>query len=62
MTYEATIANVEKIISRLTEKDVPLDEAVRLYKEGMDGLLECRRELDKAKMMISEASGDKDDE
>ena len=53
MTYEKTVENVEKAIARLSERDVPLDEAVEIYKKALSDLAECRKELESAKLVIS---------
>ena len=52
MTYEETIEKVEKTISRLSEKDVPLDEAVEIYKSALGDLAKCRKELESAGALL----------
>lgn len=35
MTFEEAIKNLEVIVQRLEEGDIPLEEALNIYKEGM---------------------------
>lgn len=54
MSYEESVKNIEEIISKLSENELPLDKAVDMYKSGMDKLAACRAALDKAKLSVSE--------
>ncbi|WP_110927485.1 exodeoxyribonuclease VII small subunit [Bacillus massiliglaciei] len=36
LTFEEAMENLEKIVEQLEEGDVPLEEAISIYKEGMD--------------------------
>lgn len=58
MNFERSIENIDKIIEKLSEGSVPLEEAIELYKSGVDQLSECKKQLDEAErsvMKISEA-------
>ncbi len=46
--------NVEKTIARLSEKNVPLDEAIDIYKKALGDLAACKKELEAAKLIISD--------
>lgn len=47
-TYEEMIAKLEEIAASLENGDVSVEEAVSLYKEGMELALLCRQKLDTA--------------
>ncbi|MBQ4256409.1 MAG: exodeoxyribonuclease VII small subunit [Oscillospiraceae bacterium] len=49
MTFESSIEKISAITERLQNADVPLDEAVKLYKEGLEELAGCTRLLESAK-------------
>lgn len=54
MKYEEAISKLDEIILRLEKNDVTLDEAIELYKNGIDLSLSCRKQLDEAKLKINE--------
>lgn len=55
MSFEDSVKKIEDIIKQLSEGEIPLGEAVELYKQGTDELAACRKELDSAKMKIISA-------
>ena len=65
-TFEASMKRLEEIVSRLEGEQVPLEESMRLYEEGMKLGRRCRRMLDEAdariRKLAEQADGDADDE
>lgn len=62
MNFEENIAKIEEIISKLENGDIPLEEAVSLYKAGSELIGESKKELEKAKLTVSEyKTGEKHD-
>ncbi|KWW11466.1 MULTISPECIES: exodeoxyribonuclease VII small subunit [Bacillaceae] len=44
-TFEEAMENLEKIVEQLEEGDVPLEEAISIYKQGMDLSRLCHTKL-----------------
>ncbi len=55
-SLEDAIARLEQIAERLEDPDTPLDEAVRLYEEGLALYQRCAAQLDAAELRITELS------
>lgn len=51
-SYESCVQRLEEIVAQLERADLPLDESVRLFEEGMQLSQECRRQLDAAEGKI----------
>jgi exodeoxyribonuclease VII small subunit len=45
VSFEEAMSQLEKIVDRLEEGDVPLEEAITIYKEGMDLSKLCQGKL-----------------
>lgn len=45
ITFEEAMENLEKIVGQLEEGDVPLEEAISIYKQGMDLSRICHTKL-----------------
>lgn len=45
ITFEEAMDNLEKIVGQLEEGDVPLEEAISIYKQGMDLSRICHTKL-----------------
>ncbi len=56
MTFEEAAGRLEEIVRRLEEGEVPLEESIRLYEEGMKLGAMCRRILDEADQRIQKLS------
>ncbi|WP_242848152.1 exodeoxyribonuclease VII small subunit [Ruminococcus sp. HUN007] len=55
MSFEKKLEELEQIVAALESGKIPLDKAVELYGKGMKLSLDCRKELDEAKMKITVA-------
>ncbi|MED3836504.1 exodeoxyribonuclease VII small subunit [Peribacillus frigoritolerans] len=44
-TFEEAMESLEKIVEQLEEGDVPLEEAISIYKQGMDLSRLCHSKL-----------------
>ncbi|MDE6591774.1 MAG: exodeoxyribonuclease VII small subunit [Oscillospiraceae bacterium] len=49
MDFENTLRSVDEIIAKLSEGDIPLEEAVEIYKKGAKQISDCRKMLENAK-------------
>ena len=47
-SFEESLRKLEAASEKLKAQDVPLEEAIRSYKEGLQHYEECRRILDEA--------------
>jgi len=54
LPFEQSLARLEKIVERLQRDDVPLDEAVALYKEGTTLTTHCDELLTAAELRIQQ--------
>ncbi len=57
ITFEEAYAELEKITEKLSGNDLPLDEAILLYEEGMKLSGICAEMLEKAKQKIENIRG-----
>lgn len=63
LTFERAMERLEEIVRLLEGGELPLDETVRLYEEGMRLIAFCRRKLDEAEkrvkmLVINEETGE----
>ncbi len=60
--FEQRLSQLETIVDRLEQGELPLDESVRLFEEGMKLAQSCKQELDSAEgrvQVLIEQSGGK---
>ncbi len=59
--FEKRLADLETVVERLEQGDLPLDEAVRLFERGMLLSESCKKELNEAEgriqVLIERAGG-----
>jgi len=60
ITYEQAVKRLEEIVSRLENKDTPLEESIKLFEEGTKLAAFCGDKLSSAKQKITELSKDND--
>jgi exodeoxyribonuclease VII small subunit len=53
-TYESLYARMQAIVARLEAGELPLNEALALYEEGVAVAAACQRLLDEAELRIQE--------
>lgn len=56
-TFEDNMSRLSKLVSELEKGDIPLEKAVELYSEGVKLSAVCRKQLDEAKIKITEDDG-----
>ena len=52
LPYEQRSARLEEIVSRLESGELPLEESLALYEEGVALVRACTRELDEAEQKV----------
>ncbi len=53
-TFEESMGELEDIVSKLEEGDVPLEESIRLFQEGMKLSKLCHDKLQKVEKQMDE--------
>jgi exodeoxyribonuclease VII small subunit len=61
-TFEAALARLEEIVQRLEKGELPLEESLRLYEEGIALSRHCHAKLEEAEgkieLLMKDARGD----
>jgi exodeoxyribonuclease VII small subunit len=55
-TFEQSLNRLEDIVNRLERGDVPLEESLRLYEEGLDLSKACSERLAQAELTLKRLS------
>ena len=53
-SFEQALKRLEEIVESIEEDDIALDDAVKLYKEGIELSLYCGESLNNAQQKVSE--------
>lgn len=53
ITFEEAVGRLSEITKALENDKLPLDDAIEIYKEGVELSAFCKSKLDNAKMQIS---------
>lgn len=59
-TFEASLKKLEKIVSQLEDGDLPLEESLKLFEDGVKLSRECRERLEQAERRIEVLLKDED--
>ncbi|WP_342525478.1 exodeoxyribonuclease VII small subunit [Chryseomicrobium sp. FSL W7-1435] len=51
-TFEEAMKQLEEIVRRLEQGDVPLEESIDLYKQGMELSAQCSTKLQQAEKQL----------
>lgn len=54
MKFEENMKQLSDIVEQLEKGDIPLEKAVELYSSGLNISAQCRKELENAKLKITE--------
>lgn len=61
LTFEQGMSQLEKLVARMEQGDVPLDEALKVFEEGMKLVAVCKQKLAQAELKVEQvvnAQGD----
>jgi len=58
MTLEESFARLDELVEKLEDRDVPLEESFRIYKEGMDLLKKCSEKIDLVEKKMQQINAD----
>lgn len=56
ISYEQASKELQEIIAKIEQGDIPLDEAMKLFERGQKLIQHCYASLDKAKGKLTEIS------
>lgn len=62
MTFEENLTRLNDIVGQLENDKLPLEKALKLYKEGIDLSVDCKKSLESAKLSVKAMNGDNSDE
>ncbi|MGN0620699.1 MAG: exodeoxyribonuclease VII small subunit [Porcipelethomonas sp.] len=54
MKFEDNMKNLSEIVEQLEKGEIPLETAVELYSKGVNIAADCRKELENARLKITE--------
>ncbi len=54
--FDANIERLRSIVDRLESGELPLEDGVALYKEGMGLAASCRKQLEQARLAVSQVT------
>lgn len=57
LIFEENMNKLGQVVAQLEKGDIPLEKAVELYGESLKLTALCRRQLDEAKIKITEVGG-----
>lgn len=56
MTFESSMKRLDEIVKNLEGDNLSLNEALDLYKEGIELSVDCKKSLEKAKLQVKTLS------
>lgn len=62
LPFEAAFAQLEDVVQKLEEGDLPLEEAMGLYERGMALAGRCQTVLDQAELRVTQVAGEGEEE
>lgn len=51
-TFEESLKQLEAIVTQLERGDLPLEDSIRMFEEGMRLSAQCKQELDAAEVKV----------
>ena len=55
--FEKELKELEQVIARLEERDLPLEESIKQFEQGMGLLRNCQQALDRAEQKVRFLTG-----
>jgi exodeoxyribonuclease VII small subunit len=60
LTFEQAFAQLEQVVVRLEDGDLPLDDALSLYARGQALAMRCAQLLEQAELRVRQVGGQTD--
>ena len=54
-SLEEKLTNLEELTKKLEQGNLPIDEAIALYSQGMELAVSCKKNLDEMSLKLTEA-------
>lgn len=54
LTIDEAFMQIDEIMEKLSDDSVPLEDSIKLYKDGMDKLNECRKIIEEVEGKLTE--------
>lgn len=61
LTLEETFLQVDELMDKLSNDEIPLEESFTLYKEGMEMLNHCKSVIETVEKKVVELSGESEE-
>ena len=62
VSFEASLKELEKLVEKLEQGQLPLDESLQLYQQGMQTAQQCQQQLDQARLVLEKLGQQQADE
>ena len=60
VSYDETFNKLEKIVDKMSDGDIPLEEGLKLFEEGMRLINNCKQTLRNAELKVKKLISDSD--
>ena len=60
VSYDETFNKLEKIVDKMSDGDIPLEESLKLFEEGMRLISNCKETLNNAELKVKKLISDSD--
>ena len=60
VSYDETFNKLEKIVDKMSDGDIPLEEGLKLFEEGMRLISNCKETLSNAELKVKKLISDSD--
>lgn len=51
-SFETSLQELEQLVEKLEQGQLPLDESLKLYEQGMETARHCQHQLDQARLVL----------
>ena len=57
-SLEEAFARLDELVEKLEDREIPLEESFRIYKEGVDLLRQCNEKIDRVEKSMQQLDED----
>lgn len=58
LTLEESFSRLDELVEKMEDRNIPLEESFRIYKEGMDLLKKCSEKIDLVEKKMQQINAD----
>ncbi len=59
MKFEEAVLKLNRIVEKLESGELSLEDSIKLYQEGIELSMSCKKEIDNAKIKITQFNSEK---